>query len=150
MKAICVDTGFLIGLYDDTDSFHAKAKKYFSDFFDTGSNHLLIPWPVLYEAISTRMVKNKKGMTHLQGDWKRFSIERRLDLLSDLPYREGTIDECFYELGKPLPQCRNLSAADRVIRNMLSDKNLRIHAFVTFNPKDFNDVCATFGCEMHS
>jgi predicted nucleic acid-binding protein len=149
MKAICVDTGFLIGLYDDTDPYHDKAKKYFSDFFGAGSNHLLIPWPVLYEAISTRMVKNKKGLSLLENDWRRFLIQRRLNLLSDLPYREGTIDECFRELGKPMPQCRNLSAADRVIRNMLSDRNLRIHAFVTFNPKDFNDVCGKFGREIH-
>jgi predicted nucleic acid-binding protein len=150
MKAICVDTGFLIGLYDDTDDFHAQAQKYFSDFFGTGTNHLLIPWPILYEAISTRMVKNKKGMALLNVDWKRLSIQRRLDLLPDVPYRDRTIDDCFDELGKPLPQYRNLSAVDRVIRNMLSDTNLRIHAFVTFNPKDFSDVCRKVGCELHS
>ena len=150
MKAICVDTGFLIGLYDNTDSFHARAKKHFSDFFDAGTNHLLIPWPVLYEAVSTRMVKNKRGMALLESDWKLLSIQRRLDLLPDLPYRDRTIDECFEELGKPLAQYRNLSAVDRVIRNMLSDTKLRIHAFVTFNPKDFGDVCRKFGCELHS
>jgi predicted nucleic acid-binding protein len=150
MKSICVDTGFLIGLYDETDSCHAQAKKYFLDYFGAGNNHLLIPWPVLYEAVSTRMVKNKKRLGLLESDWKRFLIQRRLDLISDLPYRERAIGECFEELGKPLVQYRNLSAADRVIRNMLSDKDLRIHAFVTFNPKDFNDVCRKFGCEMHS
>jgi predicted nucleic acid-binding protein len=142
MRAICVDTGFLIGLYDRTDEFHDIASRYFVEFFDTGSNHLLIPWPILYEAISTRMVKNKEGLARLEKDWKRLAVQRRLDILSDEPFRDTVINECFDELGKPLPQYRKLSAVDRVVRRMLSDTHLRIHAFVTFNPGDFVDVCA--------
>ncbi len=148
MRAICVDSGFLIGLYDRTDEFHDIASKYFDEFFGAGGNRLLVPWPILYEAISTRMVKNKEGLTRLERDWKRLAIQRRLDLLSDEPFRDTVINECFEELGKPLPQYRKLSAVDRVVRRMLSDNNLRIHAFVTFNPGDFVDVCTKHRREM--
>jgi predicted nucleic acid-binding protein len=148
VKAICADTGFLIGLYDPTDEFHSKAKKYFLDFFDSGPNHLLIPWPVVYETVSTRMVKNKSGMALLQGDWKRLSAQRRLDLISDGRYRDNVVDECFEELGKPQTHYRNLSAVDRVIRKMLSDKSLRVSALLTFNPKDFIDICRAVSCEL--
>lgn len=148
MKAICVDTGFLIGLYDTNDEFHNIASRYFGEFFDTGTNRLLIPWPILYEAISTRMAKNRVGLARLDKDWKRLAVQRRLDVLSDEPFRERAIDECFDELGKPAPHYRSLSVVDRVVRRMLSDTDLRIHAFVTFNPKDFVDVCTKYGREM--
>lgn len=150
MKSICADAGFLIGLYDATDEFHGKAKKYFSDFFDSTRNRLIVPWPVLYEAVSTRMVRNKAALTLLESDWKLLSVQRRLELISDTSYRDNLLDECFDELGRPQRQYRSLSLVDRVIRKMLSDANLRIAAFLTFNPKDFSDVCRTSRCELHS
>ncbi len=151
MKSICVDAGFLIGLYDESDERHEKATGYFLSFFDSTRNRLLVPWPILYETVSTRMArKNTKGMKRLEQDWKRLSAQRRLHLLSDAQFRDEAIDECFKELGKPLQQYRDLSLVDRVLRKILSERNLRIHAFVTFNPKDFHDVCGKFGCEIHS
>src|ERR1700722_7612659 len=149
MRAICVDTGFLIGLYDLSDDFHDKAKKHFLDLLDSSPNHLLIPRPVLYETVSTRMVKNRPGLTQMQNDWKRLLVQRRLNLVSDVSYRETLADECFNELTRPTEQYRNLSAVDRIIRRMLSDNNLRISAFLTFNPKDFSDVCRAIDCELY-
>ena len=149
MKSISVDAGFLIGLYDESDQFHLKAAEYFLSFFDSTRNRLLIPWPVLYETVSTRMVKNRKGLALLERDWKLLRGQGRLELLPDTQFRDAAIDECFEELGKPNPHYRSLSAVDRVLRKMLSDVNIQIHAFVTFNPKDFRDVCIRFGCELH-
>ncbi len=62
-------------------------------------------------------------------------------MLSDLPFREDVMDECFDELAKPTGHARNLSLVDRVIRRALSDVNVRIDALITFNPADFADVC---------
>ena len=141
MSDICVDTSFLIGLYDETDDYHNQASDYFFRYFPRGGNRLIIPWPIVYEAVSTKMVKNKKGMLLLERDWKLLFAQQQLHLLSDLPFRDGVVDECFDELKKPPLHYRKLSAADRVIRRILSDLNIRISVFLTFDPKDFVDVC---------
>jgi len=141
MSDLCADASFLIGLYDERDDFHERAKTLFLSYFNQGNNRLIIPWPIVYEAVSTRMVKNKRAMLLLERDWTLLSLQSQLHLLSDLPFREGIVDECFSELKKPPVHYRKLSAADRVIRRILSDANIQINAFLTFNPKDFADVC---------
>jgi predicted nucleic acid-binding protein len=113
MSDILVDTGFLLGLYDHRDQYHEKAKECFSLYFSRGANKLVICWPVLYEAVSTRLVKNRPGMRVMQADWLRLTAQRRLQLLSDLPFRERILDECFDELGKPAGRARSLSLVDR-------------------------------------
>jgi predicted nucleic acid-binding protein len=148
MSDICVDTGFLIGLYDLSDQYHERAKTYFAQYFETSNNRLLVPFPILYEAVSTWFVRDRRVITLLERDWKHLLLQRRLVLMTDLPFRDDVIDECFAELGKPLAQYRALSAVDRVIRRILSDVNIRVSAFVTFNPGDFADVCGRFNREL--
>jgi len=149
MKSICVDAGFLIGLYDERDEHHQQAQQYFLSFFESTPNRMLIPWPILYETLSTRMVRNRKAMVLLEKDWKRLALQRRLELLSDVELREGIVDECFDQLRNPSLQYRSLSAVDRILRKVVADTNLRIHALLTFNPRDFRDVCERSRCEMH-
>lgn len=148
MRDICVDTGFLIGLYDPGDQFHDKARDYFSDYFGGAGNRLLIPWPILYETISTRMASNRPAMSLLENDWKKLAAQNRLNLLPDEPFRVRLIDECFADLRRPPGRPRSLSLVDRVVRRILSDTSIRIHAFVTFNPGDFADVCTLARREM--
>jgi predicted nucleic acid-binding protein len=148
MSDICVDAGFLIGLYDRSDQYHGKAQTYFSQYFETPNNRLLVPFPILYETVSTRFVKDRSAIALLERDWKRLLVQRRLILLSDLPFRDVVINECFAELNKPPSRYRPLSAVDRVLRRVLSDVNIRVRAFVTFNPRDFADVCERFNREL--
>jgi predicted nucleic acid-binding protein len=150
MKDIYVDAGFLIGLYDEEDEFHEKAAHYFLSMFETANNCLVIPWPILYETVRTRAVKNRNAMLLLERYWKFLLRHKRLTLISDVPFREDVVDECFSELTKPDRQRRNLSLADRVIRRMLLDKSVHIDAFITFNPKDFADACRAAQREMLS
>jgi hypothetical protein len=89
-------------------------------------------------------------MAMLDNDWKKLHAENRLQLLSDIALREDVLEECFLELQRPQPHYRTLSFVDRVIRRLLSDANVRISAFITFNPGDFADVCATWDREMIS
>jgi hypothetical protein len=148
MREICVDTGFLIGLYNPADQFYEKARDYFSDYFGETGNRLLIPWPILYEAISTRMASNRPAMLRLENDWKKLAVQNRLSLLSDESFRTELVDECFADLRMPVARHRALSLVDRITRRILSDTSIRIHAFVTFNPGDFADVCARARREM--
>ncbi len=144
MKAICVDSSFLIAYYDERDVNNSRAKEYFVKYFNTGTNQIIIPWPILYETISTRMVRNWKRMVLFQRGWGTLNEQRRLILLDDSPFREKSIAENFEELKRRPPTYRALSLADRIIRNMLSDINIKIDFFITFNQKDFIDVCKRF------
>lgn len=145
---VCADAGFLIGLYDSTDEHHDEAATLFANLFASSSNRLVIPWPILYETVSTRMARRRKGLMLFERDWRRLFLQHRLELLSDLPFRERVIEECFE--GLEMSRYRALSAADRVVRKMLADARLRIDAFVTFNAPDFVDVCRKFGHQLYS
>ena len=139
---MCVDTGFLIGLYGARDQYRPEASSHFLRLFGSGNNRLVIPWPILYETVSTRLVKHRQGMLGLERDWKRLAASNRLKMLPDEPYRANVIEDCFGQPGRPL------SAVDRVIRNILADPRMQISAFVTFNPGDFADVCRKFNRQL--
>ncbi len=144
MNTICVDSGFLLGLYDDRDQYHSKAKDMFVQYFEGVQNRLLVPWPILYETVSTQITRNRNRMEIFFRDWKILDSQRRLELLDDKPFREKAIDESFKETLRNPHHYRGLSLADRVIRNVLSEPDLKIDYFITFNYGDFADVCKQF------
>jgi predicted nucleic acid-binding protein len=144
---ICTDAGFLIGLYDQTDQYHEEAAHHFQSLFESSANRLIVPWPVLYEAVSTRMTRRRNALALFERHWRYLLLRQQLELLSDLPFRDGMVEECFEEIG--MDRYRALSAVDRVLRRMLSNRDLRIHAFITFNAADFVDVCHRFGRRLY-
>ncbi len=144
MSAICADSGFWIGLYDERDQFHIAAVNHYRNYFGNRPNKLLIPWPTTYEFISSRMTEGPRGkakISALERDWKTLESKSQLVFLSDEAFRELAIRECFDECARPQSQYRGLSLVDRVIRLMLTDVNLRWDALITFNLRDFADIC---------
>lgn len=150
MNAVCLDACFLIALYDADDSYHRRALEFFVQQLDVepAPSRLLVPWPILYESASTRMVRQQWKIAALRAHWRKLERQGRLILVDDAPYRESALRQCFDEADKTKHQYRPLSLVDRVIRNMLMDGSLgrQIQAFVTFNVSDFQDVCRTFPC----
>lgn len=144
MKYICVDAGFLIALYDENDQYHNKAEEYFPQYFEGVNNCLLVPWPALYETVSTRMVRRRKSIELMRKNWEYLNREQKLILLDDSPYRERAVFECYKELERPLGNYRSLSLVDRVIRNILAEINIKIDCFITFNQRDFVDICSKY------
>ena len=147
---ICVDSGFLIGLCNAKDQHHSNAADRFSDLFETNRHTLVVPWPILYETIRTGTVRDRNAMSQFERLWNFMARWSLLELVSDSPYREGVIDACFAELGKPENRRRSLSAVDRVIRNILADEAMKIDGFLTFNTRDFVDVCRKFNRRLIS
>lgn len=141
MSAICVDAGFLIALCDETDQYHTMANGRFIDYFHQTRNQLLAPWPILYEAVSTRLVRHQRRMKVLRRHWRLLDRERRLTLLDDQPLRSTALKECMAEVDRDPGVYRSLSLVDRVIRALLADGTFHIHYFLTFNVPDFADVC---------
>ena len=57
-------------------------------------------------------------------------------LLNDSPYREGA-----YRQVQQTSRKRPLSLVDAVLRSVIEDENVRISGLLTFNAKDFHDLC---------
>lgn len=148
MKTICVDACFLIAIFDETEEYHMQAKNYFIQAFDKTPNRLLIPWPILYETISTQMVKNQKRMDYLKKYWEMLYSRGKLVLIDDLPYRIDAVYECLEEVKKERRHYRSLSLTDRVIRKILSEVDLKIDAFITFDQGHFVDICKRYKRQM--
>ena len=72
-------------------------------------------------------------------------IARRpnVEHLDEVPYREDA-----YEQTIRTARTRPMSLVDMVMRLMLDDVNVRVDGLLTFNPRDFHDVCRTRGLEM--
>lgn len=143
---VCLDACFLIGLYDSRDQYHARARDLFAEYFEQPSlNVAVLVWPVLYEAVSTRLVRQHTHTSEMERELKSLRAVQRLDYLDDAPYRDQAFEDCFMELGRPRGSYRALSLTDRVLRSVLSDVNVRIDAILTFNVGDFSDVCQKSG-----
>jgi|SRR5580658_9517686 hypothetical protein len=137
MARICVDAGFLIGLYDPTDQYHDNAERQFELIFgeDSGRHTLLVPWPILYESLGTRFARNARNVASLERTWDYLDRADRLILLDDTPYR----NECLAEqLESPR---RRFSLADRVIRAMILEDEPGFDFILTYNISDFIDAC---------
>ncbi|MGD0736232.1 MAG: hypothetical protein ABR976_13845 [Terracidiphilus sp.] len=142
MATICVDAGFLIALYDRRDSHHERASEQFKLFFapESRRNVLLAPWPILYESLNTRQARSHAAVQQLAADWNILGQREQLTLLDDTAYRDQAVSDYLEVFGAGQ---RVFSLADRVIRAVLCDAGNRIDALLTYNGRDFSDVCAT-------
>lgn len=128
-SGLLVDTGYFIALYTERDEHHSAAKRK-QGLLERWP--IVLPWPVLYETMNTRFVK-------MPGALARFGailVHPDTVLLDDSPYREGS----YRTVGETAPQ-RYFSLVDAVLRAIIEDTNVSISAMLTFNPRDFHDVC---------
>jgi len=137
-KTVLADTGFWYALYNPRDDNHAAAEGK-SDLFLT--TNVLIPWPSLYETFNTRFAKNKIAVRSFEALLRQTHVE----LLPDEPYREAALQAA---LASALTGARDLSLVDMVIRLILDDINIRKHGLLTFDQKDFIDICAKRNLEL--
>jgi predicted nucleic acid-binding protein len=139
---VCLDACFLIGLYDARDEHHQRSRQIFADLFDTDSpNIAVIVWPVMYESVSTRLVRHRGRTAALERDWRRLVSTNRMAFLDDAPYRDEAFELCLDELKKVPTAYRALSLTDRVLRSVLADRDADVDGIITANASDFADVC---------
>ncbi len=134
-KKILADTGFWFALFNESDNYRSEAL-IIED--DVQVHSLLIPWPTLYETIRTSVAKRRESVAKL----KRFIEKPSTILIDDEIYRKDSLQFVLEN------NIRHFSLVDHVVRSMLSDKSLRIDGFISFNPKDFYDVCDSRNIEM--
>lgn len=135
---ILADTCFWYALYTPKDPDHSTATEK-ADWLE-GSD-VLFPWPCLYETLNTKFMKNDVGITRLQ----KLLKSPRTHLIDDASYRDTALVAV---TENPQLKKRNLSLVDMVLRLIVADPNVRVDALITFNLKDFVDICAIHRVEI--
>ncbi len=131
MNNILVDTCFWFALFDARDSNHQKATELLL-YLELGN--VILPYPTLYETINTRFTRNKDWVE----EFGKVLKNKNVQIIQDVGYKE---DGLLLTMDSILNKNRPISLVDMVIRLMLEDVNLKINYFITFNTKDFIDIC---------
>ena len=139
-KNIIIDTCFWIALYDKQDEYHEIAD-ILSEEIEI--HNWLVPWPTLYETLNTRFVRRKDWITSF-----KFCLSKDIICKIDDNLYRDTAYNLVFQLN--FIYQNNLSLTDLVIREMLKDENLKIDAILTFNEKDFFDICNIRNIEILS
>ncbi len=133
-KTVVVDTGFWLALFDKRDQHHPQA---LDNEDRLRSLRVVLPWPCLYETLKTRFVRNPMWVRQFE------SFIKRADILDDAKYRQAAYDQILREVER-----RPISLVDRVIRSILEDVSVRTDLLMTFNRRDFFDVCLANQIEL--
>ena len=136
-KNILIDTCYWIALFRKNDTYHTDALV----INECLSEHkVIIPWPSLYEYLNTEFLDNPYVFTK----FKKIILLSNVIRLPDNEYRENALSTFFGSNNLN----RRLSLVDLIIREMIADDKIKIHNLVTFNPKDFIDVCQKRNVEI--
>lgn len=131
MNSLLVDSGFWYALYTPRDQFHQKAIEIEPFLANTD---IIFPYPTLYEVLNTAFVKDKTSLLQI----KELINSPNSICIDDSKYLSSAIE-------LTLKKENDKSLVDNIIRLMLEDINLKINGLITFNARDFYDVCATRG-----
>ena len=132
MNKFCLtDTCFWLGLVDPADQYNCLSLTIADLIKD---NNIIIPWPCLYETISTHLIRRRERLLYLE----EIISKPNIILLEDSEYKNEAFNQVFqYNLTKGF----TFSLTDCVIREILKDTNLKVHYLVTYNECDFIDLC---------
>ena len=134
MPAILVDTCIWYAIFDPKDR-PADRKSVDALAITIMSMTPVIAWPITYETLRTKFVKNTLA---LEG-FERVLKSPRTTILDDAPFRDAALD---HSLSSSLRGKRPLSLSDCLLRVVLDSPDTRIDYFATYNVGDFHDVCA--------
>ena len=136
-ERVLVDSGFFFALFNERDRHHASARR-LEAWLDLAQ--VILPWPILYETVNTRLARRPATLAKFE------AIARAPEtvLLDDSPYRAGSLQGVLAQRGRPRP----LSLVDAVLCNVIEDVNVPVSAVLTFNERDFLDVCLQHRVEL--
>lgn len=138
---LLVDSGFFFALFNRKDQHHKDAceKQEWLDILA-----VVMPWPTLYETVNTRFMRQRETMARMA----RFESIMRApgtEFLDDSPYRLAAYN---YTIEQAKTRYHDVSLVDSVLYAILDDVNVRIDAMLTFNHRDFADVCRIQNVEL--
>lgn len=140
MKYILVDSCYWFGLLDDKDSYHLSANSIADLIKDY---KIIVPYPSMYEVLNSKFIKSKNRLLQFEEIMK----SDRIKFVFDEIYRDEALKNTYSIHRKIIPQ---ISLVDSIIREVIRDINIKIDYLVTFNEKDFKDVCDIRNIEIVS
>ncbi len=138
MNNVLVDTCFWFAYFDERDSHYQEAQELMKILNNV---NILIPHPVLYETLNTRFVSRKSWMKV----FGRLLEKQSTIIISDDQYKTQALNSI---LKDPTIRKREISLVDMIIRLMMEDVNLNVSTLITFNDKDFFDICWSKGIKL--
>ena len=130
IRGVIADTCFWIDAFDPRGSHHKEAAHYLDELRD---HVILMPWPIMYEVLRTRTIKNPI-MTRA---FERVLARPKIYRIDDTEYRDDCIERTF----SLAERGRHISLVDMVVRAVITGGKYRITQLLTFNVADFQDVC---------
>jgi len=102
---------------------------------------IVFPWPIAYETLRTKFVKNFRALERFE----RYLKKPNIAFIEDNKFRNAAFK---LSLNSSLRLSRPLSMHDCLIRLMIEDTNTKIGSLFTFNNRDFVDVCTQNNVEI--
>lgn len=139
---VIVDTGFWYSFLGTREQErHMVADKVFRRLEELEAN-FLIPFPTLYEAINTKLLKSKN---RTKANWflRQLQSNPRFIKVPDDEYKDDA-----YQLTVSENNHRGYSLVDMIIRVMMEDDRLKIDSLLTLNIEDFIDVASRRGISI--
>lgn len=120
---------------------HEEAVRIYEYLSELGVD-FIIPYPSLYETLNTRLFK--EGHKELS-KWMATQLvaNEHFVKIPDDRYRQLAFDNTVSPQND-----RGISFVDNIIRAMIVDRSVHIKALVTFNRRDFEDLCYERGVEL--
>lgn len=129
---IIADTCFWISLCDPQDGNHSEAVLMMERILHNGSIRILVPHPVLYESLCSKMVRKPNQVQTLT------SYFTQVDKVADEKY----IDEAFNTIvSQAIHGSGEASMVDIVIMMMSDDPENHVKGVLTSNGRDFSQFC---------
>lgn len=129
---VIADTCFWISLCDPKDSNHEETVLMMETIMQNGSIRLLVPHPVLYESLCSKMVRKPNQVQTLT------SYFNLVDKVADEEYIDDAysviVDQAFHSSGEA-------SMVDIVIMKMSVDPKNQVKGILTRNGRDFAQFC---------
>lgn len=129
---ILADTCFWISLCDPTEADHSETVSMMEKIERGGCHTIIVPYPVLYETLCSRMVKKPEQVKVLI---RYFS---KVERIPDMEY----VNEAYHIVEQHANMNKGTaSMVDIVIMLMAKDVKNNAKAIMTTNGRDFSDFC---------
>jgi predicted nucleic acid-binding protein len=139
VNSIVLDTGVWIALFDPRERAKFKSSSVIESRIEAMT--VVLPWPIVYETLRTKFVRNVPALVNFEKYLKSPSI----NFIDDLKYRDKALELVFES---SLRNRRPLSFVDCMIRILLDAHAPKIKYLATFNSSDFADVCRKHRIEI--
>ena len=101
----------------------------------------VLPWPILYETINTRLVRDPDKVAQFE----RLANAPETEFIDDSPYRRAAYDDV---IARAKAGHYPLSLVDAILHSIITDPDIRMDAMLTFNLSDFGIVCSERGIDI--